>query len=294
MQAKACNMRPRRSKAAKETPASNDALADRRTFSWIFVFFAAFLVVDILSEATEYDRNGLGQPPAHTAVYEITSVAVILALFPFLCRVTSRVAPGRDDWRAVFAIHAGASIAFSIVHVAAMVALRKIIFLVWFQTPYTFTDNLLRDFIYEYRKDALTYILIVFFITFGRLLDQQRRELAAAREDAKRSQKLTLKCGGRSIWVDASDVLWAKSASNYVEVAANGKTHLARATLTAIETQLADAGAAPVRAHRSYVVNKDHIRAIQPTGEGDVKIEMSDGSMVPGSRRYRDRLPQPA
>lgn len=275
-----------------ETPAKNDDLSDRRTFLWVTAFFIAFLTVDILSKATEYARNSSGHPPAQTAIYEITSVAVILALFPFLRRIASRAAPGRDDWRFVFAVHAAASLAFCIIHVTAMVMLRKIIFLVWFQNPYIFTDNLLRDFTYEYRKDVLTYILIVFFITFGRLLDQQRRELKAAREDAKSSQRLTLKCGGRSIWVDASAVLWVKSASNYVEVSANGKTHLARATLTAIEEQLAEAGASPVRAHRSYVVNTDQIIAIQPTGEGDVRIEMSDGSVVPGSRRYRDRLPK--
>jgi DNA-binding LytR/AlgR family response regulator len=76
-----------------------------------------------------------------------------------------------------------------------------------------------------------------------------------------------------------------------VEVKANGETHLARATLGAIENQLADAGASAVRVHRSWVVNADHIKKIDPTGEGDVRIEMNDGTVAPGSRRYRDRLP---
>lgn len=273
------------------TPAGDDALADRRTYLWLFAFFIAFLAVDILSDFTEHDRTGLGDPPAYFAIYEITSIAVILALFPLVARVTSWVTPGQDDWRLVFAAHAAASLVFSAVHISAMVALRKIAFVIWFQTPYVFTDNIARDFIYEYRKDVLTYVLIVFFITFGRLLDQQRRELAAAREDAQKSQRLTLKCGGRSIWVDASEVRWVKSASNYVEVVANGKTHLARATMKSIETQLTVAGAPAVRAHRSYIVNTDHITAIKPTGEGDVTIEMNDGAVIPGSRRYRDRLP---
>ncbi len=172
-----------------------------------------------------------------------------------------------------------------------MVFLRKLIFLATYSYPYIFTNNLLGSLIYEYRKDALTYSLFLFFIVFGRQLAQQRRELAAAREDAQKTQRLTLKCGGRNIFVAAEDVLWVKSASNYVEVIANGEAHLARATLGAIERQLADAGASAVRIHRSYVVNIDRIRKIEPTGEGDVKIEMSDGAVVPGSRRYRDRLP---
>lgn len=290
MRAKAMRMH-QDSSAKIHTPAGDDAQADRRTYYWIIIFFTAFLVVDILSDATEFARNGRGDPPTHTAIYEITSIAVILALFPLIARATSWVTPGQHDWRLVFAAHITASLIFSIIHVSAMVALRKIALATWFQASYIFTDNLLRDFIYEYRKDVLTYVLIVFFITFGRLLDQQRRELAAAREDARKSHKLTLKCGGRSIWVDASAVRWAKSASNYVEVAANGKTHFARATLKSIEAQLTAAGTPAVRAHRSYIVNTDHIASIKPTGEGDVTIEMDDGAVLPGSRRYRDRLP---
>lgn len=290
MRAKAMRMH-QDSSAKIHNPASDDAQADRRTYYWIITFVIAFLVVDILSDATEFARTGNGARPIQTAIYEITSVGVILVLLPLIARATSWATPGQHDWRFVVTAHIAASLVFSIIHVTAMVALRKIILATWLQTPYIFTDNLLRDFIYEYRKDVLTYVLIVFFITFGRQLDQQRRELAAAREDARKSHKLTLKCGGRSIWVDASAVRWAKSASNYVEVAANGKTHLARATLKSIEAQLTAAGAPAVRAHRSYLVNTDHISSIKPTGEGDVTIEMDDGAVLPGSRRYRDRLP---
>ncbi len=50
------------------------------------------------------------------------------------------------------------------------------------------------------------------------------------------------------------------------------------------------AGANAVRVHRSWIVNADHISRIEPTGEGDIKIEMKDGAIVPGSRRYRGNL----
>jgi DNA-binding LytR/AlgR family response regulator len=199
--------------------------------------------------------------------------------------------PGEHSWRRVIGVHLAACLVFSVAHIALMVAIRKIVFLIAFGAPYIFTDNLLREFIYEFRKDAMSYALIAFFISFGRQLAEQRRELAAAREDAQQSKKLTLKCGGRSVFVKAADIVWAKSASNYVEVKAGGAPHLARATLASIERQLADAGANAVRVHRSWVVNADQIAKIEPTGEGDVKIELKDGTVVPGSRRYRDRLP---
>ncbi|VAW01487.1 hypothetical protein MNBD_ALPHA05-2402 [hydrothermal vent metagenome] len=273
-------------------PHQDDGATDRLSFLWLAGFMAAFLVVDILSKLTEYGRNGVGSEPVYFAIYEITSFVVLLALFPAIAWLTSRATPGQHQWPYVIGAHGAASVIFSLIHVGLMVALRKLAFMLFLPISYTFSDHLPRDLIYEYRKDVLTYALFVFFITFGRQLAQQRREIAAAREDAKRSKKLTLKCGGRSIWVDAKDVCWVRSASNYVEVAANGKTHLARATLAAIERQLADAGANAVRVHRSYVVNTDHIREIRPNGEGDVKIVMSDDQIIPGSRRFRDRLPK--
>ena len=38
-------------------------------------------------------------------------------------------------------------------------------------------------------------------------------------------------------------------------------------------------------------VNRDRIAEIAPNGDGDVRITMADGAVIPGSRRYRDRLP---
>ena len=276
----------------KPQPARDDARADRRTFAWIAFFFSAFLIVDVLSRLTETARFNLESDPSRFALFEISSLVLILALFPLVSAAVTRATPGQQNWRFVILFHLAASLLFSVIHIAGMVALRKLAFPVLYDARYVFTDNLAREFIYEYRKDLLTYLVIVFFIAFGRHLAQQRRELEAAREDAKETKKLTLKCGGRVLMVSAADVRWVKAASNYVEVAANGATHLARSTLAAIEGQLQDAGVNAVRVHRSHVVNIDHIAGIKPTGEGDVRIEMTDGAVIPGSRRYRDRLPQ--
>ncbi|WDI30758.1 LytTR family DNA-binding domain-containing protein [Hyphococcus flavus] len=279
---------------AKSTVAAlprDDARADRTTFFWVVGFFTAFLVVGILSRMTEQSRSAADLEVGRYVLYECSSILIILALYPLLRLAVTYAAPGQHDWRRIIAVHAGFCVLFSIIHIAGMVAIRKAVFPFAFGEPYIFTDNLFREFVYEFRKDAVTYSLIAFFITFGRQLEQQRRELTAAREDAKTSQRLTLKCGGRSVFVDASKVVWVKSASNYVEVRAGAETHLARATLGAIENQLTDAGADAIRVHRSWIVNKNHIKKIAPTGEGDLRIEMSDETIVPGSRRYRDRLP---
>lgn len=277
---------------ASADPRRDDLDADRTTFVWVAVFMFAGFLVDVLSSATELSRANSAFPIEKVIIFEATGFGVFLALFPLIAWLASHATPGQHDWRFIIPFHLGASIAVSLIHVTGMVAIRKLIFLAVYPEPYIFTDNFLRDFIYEYRKGALAYAVILFCIIFGRQLDQQRRELEAAREDALRTNRITLKCGGRSIRIDASQVSRVKSASNYAEVTANGKTHLVRATLSSIERQLIDAGAPAIRVHRSYVANTDHIKAIRPTGEGDVKIEMSDGAVIPGSRRYRDRLPR--
>jgi len=277
--------------AKPNDPRREDARADRRTFFWVALFMAGSFLVEILSTATEIGRAQLDAPLAKIIIYEATGYGVFLALFPLIARAASIATPGQHDWRKVIAFHLAASIAVSLIHVAVMVTIRKIVFWIAFPDPYIFTDNILRDFVYEYRKDLFGYALFVFLIIFGRQLDQQRRELAAAGEDARQTRRLTLKCGGRSIFVDAEKVIWVKSASNYVELNAGAETHLARTTLSAIEDQLTGAGVRAVRVHRSWVINAGQIGKIEPTGEGDVKIELKDGTVVPGSRRYRDRLP---
>jgi len=228
--------------ASPETPQSADARADRLTFIWVAGFFIAFLVVDILSSMTEMARHQLAAEPAKVAIYEISSVFVILVLYWAIARAVTLATPGQHGWRYVLAVHAAAIVVFSAVHICAMVALRKLAFMIAYGYPYIFTDNPVREFTYEFRKDALTYVLIAFFITFGRQLAQQRREIAAAREDAKKTHRLTLKCGGRSVFVDADKVIWVKSASNYVELNAGADTHLTVTTQAAERAYRAQPG----------------------------------------------------
>ena len=141
--------------------------------------------------------------------------------------------------------------------------------------------------IYEYRKDLLTYILLAMIFYLSRQVEQRTLELKAARREARERQRLTLKSGGRTFLIDANDVILAKAASNYVEVVTPQKTYLARLTLTELERLLTSAGDQYARVHRSYLVNFDHVREILPNGEGDVVLELVSGDQVPGSRRYR-------
>ena len=123
-----------------------------------------------------------------------------------------------------------------------------------------------------------------------RTIEWHRMEAAAACRDARETQRLTLKCGGRVMHLEATNFLAAKAAGNYVEIDFQTGSHLARITLGELQNQLLEARVDAIRCHRSWLVNQDQIREIRPTGEGDVEITLDSGQQIPGSRRYRDQL----
>jgi len=115
-------------------------------------------------------------------------------------------------------------------------------------------------------------------------------EAQAVAADALDRKFLTLKSGGRTLWLNAEEVIWAKAAGNYVEIRTAGACHLVRLTLVALEALLAAAGCGHVRIHRSAIVKRSAIREIVPTRTGDVTVVLRTGEIFKGSRRYRDNV----
>ena len=61
-----------------------------------------------------------------------------------------------------------------------------------------------------------------------------------------------------------------------------------RGTLSAWELRLAGQGF--VRIHRSRLVNRTHVGALEPTGSGDFEVTLTNGRKLQGSRRFRSDL----
>jgi len=253
-------------------------------------FLCAYALVNASTLLMDADRRGTALPPAQPFVEELSSVAVLIALFPLVAAFVRRVPIAIESWLRAVALHALASIAFSAAHVAGMVLLRKLLFLLLSEEPYTFFQEPLLDLVYEYRKDAITYATFVLVLQLLRQLAEHRREIAAARADARQTGRVTLKSGGRTIWIDARTFDWAEAAGNYVEVRAAGRSHLARIGLAALEAQLREAGLDVVRIHRSFLVNRGSLQEVRPLGDGDFQVKTKDGAILRGSRRYRRNL----
>ncbi|WP_084398595.1 LytR/AlgR family response regulator transcription factor [Henriciella aquimarina] len=274
----------------RETPRHPDLEADRRADRRTWIYFAVFLFASfiVLALSDQYDMKKAGAPyPDMAWVSQATSHAVILVMTPFITFMLSRYPLGA--WRRTLPMHLGAVVIFSAVHILAMVALRKLLSPLIFGVPYDFGLADPSTWLYEFRKDVLSYALIAALFSLNRLAEQRSLEAEAARKEARERHRLTLKSGGRTFFVEADRVIWAKAASNYVEVITPDRTILARSTLTELERLLDAAGGRHVRVHRSHLVNMDHVREIEPTGEGDVTLTLDTGDTVPGSRRYREK-----
>ncbi len=286
-------MSPEPSSASLRKAVADDIRVDRQAYAVIVAVTLGFMVVNAFTFIADYARIGERLDPRLPWIYEITSAILILAILPAFGWLTRRFPLPGDDWKMTVPVYAASLVIFSAVHIAGMVLLRKLAFAALGVGPYIFAEGkgrLLAETIYEFRKDALTFILFTAFLSLWRRLAELKREAQAARADARATQRLTLKSGGRTFFLDAAAVDWAKAAGNYVEIAAGGKTHLARMTLAALEAQLEEAGADIARAHRSWLVNRGRIEEIAPSGDGDVVVTLAGGVEIPGSRRYRDRL----
>jgi hypothetical protein len=274
---------------------TDEAALERRVARRVFLIMTLFLVsIGVLNAfgiLTEAQREGRVLDPRVPFILELTSVLAMVALAPLVILFERRVPFTAETWRSALLWHALGSIVFSLLHVGLFIVLRSATYALLLGTSYSFFTDLPTDLLYEYRKDIFPYSVLILMLGLQRSLEEHRREAEAARADARQTGKLTLKAGGRTIFLDAASLDWASAAGNYVEIRANGATHLARISLSALEQLLSDAGVDVARVHRSRIVNRAKVREIAPVRDGDFKIRMADGSELRGSRRYRASLP---
>lgn len=240
-------------------------------------------------------RAGLRFDDWEPAVWEWSSSLVMLALVPLVVWYTRRVPVHLDNWRRALPLHLLGSVAWSILHVAGMVAIRKLAYSM--QGSHYDFGNWPREFGYEYLKDIRSYAGMVATIQVYRwfLLRLQGEASVLAQADdlpatesPPRPERFLVRKLGKEFLVNASEVEWLQAAGNYMNLHVRGRAYPLRSTMAAIEAQLDPAKF--VRVHRSHIVNLDCVAEIQPLDTGDARIVMGDGSEVPCSRRYRDAL----
>jgi DNA-binding LytR/AlgR family response regulator len=269
----------------------------RRWVEWSY-WIVGFVVTAAANSATalmDIRRAGLAFAGWEPVAWEWTSNAVALALVPAMVWFTRRVPLHLDTWRRAVPLHLLGSIAWSALHVAGMVALRKAVYALQ-GDHYDFGDWP-REWLYEYLKDVRSYAGGVATITvyrwFLRRL-QGEASLLSAPDDApataamERPERFLVRKLGREFLIAANEVESLQAAGNYVNLHLRGRDYPLRSTMAAIEPLLDPARFA--RVHRSWIVNLDQVAEIEPLDTGDARIRLRDGRVVPCSRTYRDVL----
>jgi len=267
---------------------------------WI-VFMALQAVFNTLVALVDARGRAVPRATWEIVTWEVSSHLVLLALVPAVVAVQRRLSPlARTHLLRYLAWHLAASVVFSVVHVAAMFALRSMVYAVAGERY----DHAgwIGNWGYEYLKDVRAYLAMVFGIwVYGvfmlrlqgeaRVLDPpEPAQPAAAGPPAPpaRPERFLVRKLRREFLIAAGDIDWLQAEGNYVGLHVNGHDYLLRATLTDFLAQLDPARF--VRVHRSHAVNLGRIKEIEPLDGGDARLHMADGTTVPCSRRYREAL----
>lgn len=246
----------------------------------------------------EYQREGDAIAAWRPMTWEWSSNLVILALIPAMVAFTNRYPLHWDTWKRYLPNYVMGSVVFSVLHVLAMVGLRKLVYAMNGQI-YDF-GNWPVELFYEYIKDAQSFFGIVVTLHAYRWLMRRLQGEAsllalsaeesgqAVAENLPRPERFLVRMLNREFLIAAVDIDWAQASGNYVNLHVAGRVYPLRSTMAQFETQLDPAYF--VRIHRSHLVNIHRIASIEPLDSGDARIHLHDGTVVACSRRYREAL----
>ncbi|MEG0194213.1 MAG: LytTR family DNA-binding domain-containing protein [Stenotrophomonas sp.] len=263
---------------------------------WV-VLFLGTAAANVLAKVMMAARDGLPSQWMATTIDEFSSALVSLLLLALLIRAASRWPLHADTWRRRLVPYLLGAVAWWLLHVSAMVVLRKVMHTL-LGSHYTFGDWPAQWF-YEFFKDIQTYALLVSAVHavawFGRRRQGEATLLAAPDEGppvepVDRPDHFLVRKLGKEFLVATADVEYAQAAGNYVNLRVRGHDYPLRITMAVLEARLD-----PVlflRSHRSWLVNRDQLRSIEPLDGGEALLHMADGARVPCSRRQLPLLRQ--
>ena len=261
---------------------------------WILQFLVS-AIANSITVNMDVRRLDLGFESWQPAVWETSSSLVALALVPAVAWFTRRWPVQLDGWRRRLPLYFAASVAWSALHVAGMVALRKLAY-ASVGDAYDF-GPWWREFGYEYLKDVRSFAGVVLLMEGYRLLLRRLQGEASLLsapdegppvEPVERPERFLVRKLGREFLVAAADIEWLQASGNYVNLRVRGRDYPLRSTIAGLGERLDPARFA--RIHRSYIVNLGQVASIEPLDTGDARIHLRDGGVLPCSRRQRELL----
>jgi two-component system LytT family response regulator len=112
--------------------------------------------------------------------------------------------------------------------------------------------------------------------------------LSEAKPKAKPLRRLVIKTAGRIVFLEMHEIDWIEAAANYVKLHVGKEFFLLREGIGQISAKL-DSDRF-VRIHRSFIVNVNRIRELQPCDSGEYIAVLKDGKELSCSRGCRPQL----
>ncbi|MDZ7657775.1 LytTR family DNA-binding domain-containing protein [Fodinibius sp.] len=100
--------------------------------------------------------------------------------------------------------------------------------------------------------------------------------------------RILVKNSDKNIFVDVSEIRWIECSGNYLKLHLPEKSYMIRSSLKNLKSKLNPLQF--VRIHRSWMVNINEVKEIEPWFSGDSKVILSDGKTLRMSRNYKDNL----
>jgi DNA-binding LytR/AlgR family response regulator len=259
--------------------------AFRAWLAWLAIA-AMFTVVNSLSVIEDLARLGRPVPAWKPWTWEATSMFGWAPLVPIVFLAAARARPPRWPWPAAIGAHLALALLLSALHVAIMVAARKLVYAAAGAGTYAPPEGLAAMYGYEVRKDLLSYAAAAFiYLLIERLAASRSGPPPAGPQPPFR---LEVRDGTRTFRLAPEEIEWAQAAGNYVALHTALGEILHRETLAALEKTLAPHGFR--RIHRSRLVRADAVRAVDVNASGDFEVLLASGVRLSGSRRFRERV----
>jgi hypothetical protein len=262
---------------------------------WAIVLLLSWFSINVVVLATtslmEFARSDKSIATWEPFCWEISSQVILLLLIPVGIFINDRWLD-KLKFNIRLAIHAALTIPFSIVHIAGMVGIRQL----WYRamdSHYVF-GNLPLELLYEYRKDAQTYLTLALIIFGYRLIVRRIQGEASylAKDEESENielemppERLLIKKLGREFLIQTSDIEWIEASGNYANLHIKDSVYPMRITMDKLEKLLPSNF---IRIHRSSIVNLEHIQEIQPLDTGDYQVTLYAKKILTLSRRYRE------
>lgn len=115
-----------------------------------------------------------------------------------------------------------------------------------------------------------------------------KRVIDEIKKEKKYLERLLVNVGSKYFFISVHELIYISSAEKYVELHTPTGKYLMRETMNNIEETLDPSKFA--RIHRSYIVNLEQIKEMQPWSHGDYVVILKNDEKIQMSRRYKDSL----